>query len=189
MGLVPEPGSGHKKLCWALIFTACFSRHCFVWLSFRQSTEAVIAGFEAAWGFFGGVFKVVIPDNMATVVDKADPIGPRLNQAFVEYAQSRGFVVDPARVRKPTDKPRVERVVPFVRGSFFAGENFIDLADAQKRAEQWCRQRAGQRVHGLRRLVRPRSLPKPKRPACSQLRCCLTTCPSSPIPRSTGTTT
>ncbi|HTT90410.1 MAG TPA: IS21 family transposase [Acidimicrobiales bacterium] len=148
MGLVPDPVSGRNKVCWALIFTACYSRHCFVWLSFRQSTEAVIAGFEAAWAFFEGVFKVVIPDNMATVVDKADPINPRLNQAFVEYAQTRGFVVDPARVRKPTDKPRVERVVPFVRGSFFAGENFIDLADAQRRAEQWCRQRAGQRVHG-----------------------------------------
>ena len=26
---------------------------------------------------------------------------PRLNQAFVEYAQARGFVIDPARVRRP----------------------------------------------------------------------------------------
>ena len=148
MGLVPDPVSGRKKVCWALIFTACYSRHCFVWLSFRQTTEAVIAGFEAAWVFFGGVFRVVIPDNMGTVVNKADPIDPRLNQAFVEYSQARGFLVDPARVRKPTDKPRVERAVPFVRGSFFAGENFVDLADAQRQAEQWCRQRAGQRVHG-----------------------------------------
>ena len=41
---------------------------------------------------------------MGTVVEKADPINPRLNQAFVEYAQARGFLVDPARVRKPTDK-------------------------------------------------------------------------------------
>ncbi len=148
MGLVPDPASGRKKVCWALIFTACYSRHCFVWLSFRQTTEAVIAGFEAAWAFFGGVFKVVIPDNMSSVVDKADPTGPRLNEAFVDYAQARGFLVDPARVRTPTDKARVERAVPFVRGSFFAGESFVDLADAQRRAEQWCRQRAGQRVHG-----------------------------------------
>jgi hypothetical protein len=35
-----------------------------------------------------------------------------------------------------------------VRGSFFAGETFIDLADAQHRAEQWCRVRAGMRIHG-----------------------------------------
>ena len=33
----------------------------------------MIAGFEAAWEFFGGVFAVVIPDNMAAIVDKANP--------------------------------------------------------------------------------------------------------------------
>jgi hypothetical protein len=42
----------------------------------------------------------------------------------------------------------VERVVPFTRNSMFAGETFVDLADAQRRAETWCRERAGLRVHG-----------------------------------------
>src|SRR3546814_2137155 len=53
----------------------------------------------------------VIPDNMKTVVDQANPLEPRLNQAFVEYAQARGFVVDPARVRSPQDKRSEERRV------------------------------------------------------------------------------
>jgi hypothetical protein len=119
-----------------------------VWLTFTQTTASVIAGFEAAWAFFGGVFAVVIPDNMATIVERANATEPRLNQAFVEYAQARGFLVDPARVRRPTDKPRVERTVPFVRNSFFAGETFIDLTDAQRRAELWCTTRAGLRIHG-----------------------------------------
>jgi IstB-like ATP binding protein/Integrase core domain len=107
MGLVFDPTTGRRRVCWALIFTACYSRHCFVWLSFSQTLETVIEGFERAWAFFGGVFRVVIPDNMATVVTKADRLEPRLNQAFTEYAQARGFVIDPARVRTPTDKPRV----------------------------------------------------------------------------------
>jgi transposase len=146
MGFVVE--DGRRRVVQALIFTACYSRHCFVWLTLHQTTEAVIEGFEAAWAFFGGVFATVIPDNLAAIVDDADPLAPRLNQAFVEYAQARGFQVDPARVRRPQDKPRVERTVPFVRNSFFAGETFIDLADAQRRAEAWCRVRAGMRVHG-----------------------------------------
>jgi hypothetical protein len=33
----------------ALVFTAVFSRYCYVYLTFRQTTEAVIAGCEAAW--------------------------------------------------------------------------------------------------------------------------------------------
>ncbi len=94
------------------------------------------------------MFRTVIPDNMSAVVEDADAIEPRLNQAFVEFAQTRGFHVDPTRVRHPKDKPKVERAVPFARGSFFAGERFIDLPDAQRRAEQWCRVRAGLRVHG-----------------------------------------
>jgi len=148
MGRVFDPEVGRLRDCHALIFTPVVSRYSFVWLTHRQTTGDVIAGFEAAWVFYGGVFKTVIPDNMKTVVDKANPLEPRLNQAFVEYAQARGFVVDPARVRSPQDKPRVERTVPFVRQSFFAGESFIDLADAQRRVEQWCRVRAGMRVHG-----------------------------------------
>jgi len=148
MGLLPDPSTGRRRVCWALIFTACYSRHCFVWLSFRQTTEEVIAGFEAAWAFFGGVFRVVIPDNMATVVNQADHLEPDFNQAFVEYAQDRRFLIDPARVRTPTDKPRVERMVPFVRNSFFAGEDFIDRDDGQRRVEIWCRTRAGLRTHG-----------------------------------------
>jgi hypothetical protein len=42
----------------------------------------------------------------------------------------------------------VERVVPFVRNNFFAGESFLDRDDAQHRVEHWCRVTAGMRVHG-----------------------------------------
>ena len=170
LGFLIDPATGRRRIVHGLIFTACFSRHCFVWLTHRQTTADVIAGFEAAWSFFGGVFATVIPDNLSAVVDEADPLEPRLNQAFVEYAQARGFRVDPARVRRPQDKPRVERTVSFVRDSFFAGETFLDLADAQRRAEQWCLGRAGMRVHGttqcrplelFRLEEQPRLLPAP----------------------------
>jgi transposase len=52
MGLVPDPSTGRRRVTHALIFTACYSRHMFVWLSYRQTTEAVIEGCEAAWAFF-----------------------------------------------------------------------------------------------------------------------------------------
>jgi transposase len=148
MGLFYDLETERRRVLHALIFTACLSRHCFVWLTFSQTLADVIEGFEAAWSFFGGVFKIVIPDNMSCIVDQANPLEPRLNAAFVEYAQDRGFLIDAARVRHPTDKPRVERTVPYVRGSFFAGEHFVDRADAQRRAEIWCRTTAGLRIHG-----------------------------------------
>ena len=82
------------------------------------------------------------------MVTDADPVNPTLSQGWLDYAQHVGFGTDPARVRSPQDKPRVERVVQYVRGNFWAGETFVDLADAQARAEVWCAERAGMRVHG-----------------------------------------
>jgi hypothetical protein len=110
--------------------------------------EAVIAGCEQAWGFFGGVFRVLIPDNMSAVVADADALNPRLTTGWLDYSQHCGFVTDTARVRHAKDKPRVERTVHYVRSNFWAGEQFLDLADAQTRARAWCTDVAGQRIHG-----------------------------------------
>jgi hypothetical protein len=89
---------------------------------------------------------------MKAIVDRADATDPKLNDAFREYAQARGFAVDPARVRSPRDKPRVERSVSYVRSNFFAGEDFRDIDDCRARAERWCGEVAGMRVHGTTRL-------------------------------------
>jgi transposase len=149
LGMIPD--EGRRRLLRALVFTAVFSRYCFVYLTFSQTTEEVIAGCEQAWAFFGGVFKIIVPDNLKPVVIRADAVNPVWNRSWLEYSQARGFHTDPARVRSPQDKGRVEAGVKFVQGSFFAGEQFTDLADARARVLAWCTQRAGQRVHGTTR--------------------------------------
>jgi transposase len=73
-------------------------RHQFVWPTFTQRTEDVIAGFEAAWLYFGGVFPVALPDNVASIVVEAENTAPRFNDVFFEHAQSRGFAIDAARM-------------------------------------------------------------------------------------------
>ena len=148
LGLLADPVTGRQRKVHALIFTACYSRHMFVWLTFSQTLAAVLAGCQAAWGFFGGAFKVLVPDNASAIVADADPVNPRFTAGWLDYAQHCGFATDPARVRSPKDKPRVERAVQYVRGNFFAGEDFAGLADAQARAEAWCRNVAGTRIHG-----------------------------------------
>lgn len=151
LGMLAEQDGGSRRVVHGLIFTAVYSRHMFVWPTYRQTLHDVIAGFEGAWAFFGGVFAVVIPDNMKAIVERADAVDPKLNDAFREYAQARGFAVDPARIHSPRDKPRVERCVPYVRSNFFAGEQFRDIDDCRARAAQWCAQVAGTRVHGTTR--------------------------------------
>ena len=148
MGLVPDLLRQRRRMAWCLIFTAVFSRHMFCWLTFEQTTQSVIEGFEQAWTYFGGVFHVVIPDNLSPVVSKADRLAPKFNLTFLEYAQSRGFVIDPARAGRPTDKPRVENSVKYVRRAGFQGETFLGLEQAREHLIVWGRDEAGMRIHG-----------------------------------------
>jgi len=139
--------AGRRRRFRAWIFTAVRSRYRFVYPVFRETTETAIEACEMAWTFFGGVFKVLIPDNTKAIVQKADPLSPKISPAFLEYSQARGFVIDTTRVRSPKDKARVERTVIDVREDCFGGEDLLDLEHARQRARHWCLEEYGPRRH------------------------------------------
>jgi transposase len=153
MGYV-QGADGKRRKLHVLIVTLPMSRYQFVWPTFLQTTEALVEGLDAAWKFFGGVTHRVVLDNTSAAIVRASAQDPTINPSFAEYAQARGFFIDPARVRHPRDKARVENQVPFVRERWFAGESFSDdivlLRDA---AKAWSRDVAGGRVHGTTRRV------------------------------------
>lgn len=148
LGMLTDPEDGRSRKVHALIFTAVYSRHMFVWLTYSQTLVAVLAGCEAAWKFFGGVFAVLIPDNLKPVVKESDPINPRFSDGWLDYSNHVGFITDPARVSSPKDKPKVERTVQYVRSNFWAGERFASLIEAQDAVVRWCSSTAGLRIHG-----------------------------------------
>jgi len=151
LGLVYDPASGKTRVLHALVVTLVMSRHQYVYATHRQNIEALIAGIEAAFEFFGGVTRRLVIDNMKAAVVKADRYEPVFNRMFLEYSEHRGFIIDPAPVRSPTAKATVERQVPYVRENFFKGEKFIDRDHVQREAENWCRTTAGFRIHGTTR--------------------------------------
>lgn len=153
MGYVTCADRKRRKLH-VLIVTLPMSRYQFVWPTFLQTTEALVEGLDAAWLFFSGVVRRVVLDNTSAAIVRASAQDPTINPSFAEYAQARGFFIDPARVRRPRDKARVENQVPFVRERWFAGESFSDdLALLRAAAETWSRDVAGRRIHGTTRRV------------------------------------
>ena len=153
LGLWLDPDRGQRRRVHGLLVTLCYSRYAFLWISLRQDLSAVLAGLEAAWVFFGGVVKRLVEDNLKPVVTRADRYAPGIDRVFLEYAQFRGFVVDPAIVRHATGKPKVERGIPYCREDFFRGESFRDVAEMRARALVWSRDIAGTRRHGTTRQV------------------------------------
>lgn len=61
--------------------------------------------------FFGGVPRVVVPDNPKTAVTQTCRYEPGLNRSYEEMAAHYGAVVIPARPKKPRDKAKVETAV------------------------------------------------------------------------------
>ncbi|MCP4960230.1 MAG: IS21 family transposase [Actinomycetia bacterium] len=147
MTFTTPDASGRRRKFRAFVFTPSVSRYRFVFPCLRERTDDAIEAFEAAWAFYGGVFKVAIVDNTKAIVEKADPLEPKLIEGFLEYAQARGFHIDTARVRKPTDKARVERGVRDVRDDCFGGEQLDSIEDAKARAVVWCEREYGMRRH------------------------------------------
>lgn len=153
LGMWTDLATGRRHRISGLLVTLCFSRYAFLALSLRQDLTAVLDGLEAAWAFFGGVARRLVIDNLKPAVTRADRYTPTLDKVFLEYAQYRGFVVDPAVPGHPMGKPKVERGIPYVREDFFRGEAFRDLVEMQTRGTGWCRDVAGTRVHGTTRQV------------------------------------
>ena len=164
MGMLHDDAEGRARRLHALVVTLVVSRYMFVWPTFEQTTEAVCAGLEAAWRFFGAMARVLVPDNMSAIVAKADPLSPTITPAFLDYAQARGIFVDAARVRSPRDKGRVENQIAYVRESCFDGESLTSLGDARRHAEWWSREVAGGRVHGTTRRVPREVFEREERP-------------------------
>ena len=148
LGRLFDNNTGKEKAVYALVVTLCCSRHMFVYVTFKQDIAAVIAGFEAACAYFGGIVKLVIIDNLKPAVAKPHRTDPVINRSFLEYAQARGFTPDPANIGHARGKPIVERMIPYVRDNFFRGEKFIGIDDCSARAIAWCTSVAGLRVHG-----------------------------------------
>ena len=153
LGGWPDPATGARRRIAGLLVTLCYSRYACLAVSLRQDLAALLDGLEAAWHFFGGVVHRLVLDNLTPAVTRADRYAPTIDKVFLEYAQYRGFVVDPTVPAHATGKPKVERGIPFAREDFFRGESFRDLAEMQTRALLWCREQAGTRVHGTTRQV------------------------------------
>jgi hypothetical protein len=89
----------------------------------------------------------LVSDNLKTGVLKADIYDPLLNRSYSELAAHYRCLIDPARALKPKDKPRVERMMPYVRDSLWRGREWVDLSHMQGGALTWCIDVAGVRQH------------------------------------------
>jgi transposase len=105
----PETGEITK----AQVFVAVLPASSYTYAEIQPSQELNhwLAGHVRAFGFFGGVPKILRPDNLKSGVKKPNYYEPDLNPSYQELAEHYHVAVLPARVKKPKDKSHAENGV------------------------------------------------------------------------------
>jgi len=171
-GKFTDPASGQLRVAYVFVMTLSYSRHQYAELVFDQRIPTWLGLHRRAFASFGGVPAKIVLDNLKAAVLTAALHDPVLSEAYRRFARHYDFLVSPARPRTPEHKGKVESGVHFVKRSFLAGQEFADLAVANRGLREWVQERAGTREHGTTRqaplalfaIEREHLLPLPREP-------------------------
>jgi len=97
----------------AYVFVAVlsYSQYAYVEAFLARDQECWIAAHVNMYRFYGGVSKLLVPDNLKTGVERADWYSTTINKVYHEMAEHYDTAVVPARIRKPKDKPNAEGTI------------------------------------------------------------------------------
>jgi transposase len=140
-----------------------------------QKLTAWISSHIHAFEYFGGVPRLLVPDNLRTGVSRACRYDPDLNPTYQEMAMHYGVGVVPARPYRPRDKSKVEVGVQVVERWIVAAlrhRQFFRLEDLNRAIRELLerlnqrpfRKREGSRASLFASLERSALRPLPAEP-------------------------
>lgn len=146
IGKMIDPRTKLPKKAYAFVMTFSYSRLRFVYFVFRQDINSWIECHIQAFKFFGCIPSTILLDNLKAGVISPDIYDPTINPVYAELEKHYNFIADPAKVRKPAHKGRVERSVPIVRQQLIAGRHYDDIMAANDYAKKWAKEEIAHRV-------------------------------------------
>ena len=106
-----EPSTGEEKEAYVFVSVLPASAYPFAYAYGDMKQPNWIDAHVRALEHYGGVPRVIIPDNTKTAVKTPDLVDPLLNASYTEMARHYGTALVPARPRKPKDKAADENMV------------------------------------------------------------------------------
>lgn len=100
--------TGEVIRAYVFVGVLSYSQYVYAEAFLSQNLENWIAAHVNMFQFFGGVTKMLIPDNLKTGVDQVSWYTTVINKTYQEMSEHYDTAVIPARVRKPKDKPNAE---------------------------------------------------------------------------------
>lgn len=138
---------GKERQLYAFFMILGYSRMRYVEFTTEMTTPVLIRCIENGLHYYGGCPKEILFDNMPQVVNRVMKTPWSIDKTrtllpeFTAFADYTGFSINLARVRRPQEKGKVERIVEFFKSDFMpilekkTGHNLKDL---NSRALHWC---------------------------------------------------
>lgn len=129
-----DPDTGEITDAWLFVGVMTYSQYAYAEAFINEQQKAWITAHVHMYEFFGGVAKILVPDNCTTAVNHklSSWYTSALNTTYHEMAEHYSTAIIPARVRRPKDKPNAEGSVGNISTWITAAlrnEQFFSLAE------------------------------------------------------------
>jgi transposase len=136
---------------WVFVMVLCYSRDAYYEIVLSQDINNWCKCHINAFEYFGGVPKIIIPDNLKSAIIKAAFTDPIANRSYADLAKHYNFQIDPCLPGTPEHKGKVESGVKYVKNNFLPFKKFSSLVDANMQLKEWNKNTARVRIHGTTR--------------------------------------
>ncbi len=121
----------------AYLFVAVLSCSCYVYaeICINMKSDTFINCHVHAYEYFGGVTRLLVPDNLKTGITKNTRFDTIIPRPYKEMAEHYNTAIVPARVKHPDDKPNAEGSVKFATTWILAAlrnYHFFSIEEAKK---------------------------------------------------------
>ncbi|MGE4585440.1 MAG: IS21 family transposase [Sphaerochaeta sp.] len=114
---ISERDTGERIAVHIFVLSLPYSGYFYAEAFRNEKMESWIDGHRHAFAFFGGCPSIMVPDNCRTAItrpQKGTDTPAIITTQYAEFADHYGFLIKPARVRRPKDKAHVERTVRII---------------------------------------------------------------------------
>ena len=140
---------GRQRRLYAFVTALGWSRAMYIEFTVSMDETWWLCCHLHAFRYFGGVPQEILHDNLKTAVLERTADGIiHWHPRYLDFARYYGFSPRACRPYPAQTKGKVESGVKYVRGNFWSGLFFDDLADLNQQGRGWLDHVANVRVHG-----------------------------------------
>lgn len=172
---VIDPQTGEIRDAQIFVAVLGASNYSYCEATWTQTLPDWIGSHVRAFKFFGGVSRIVVPDNLKSGIKSAFYYDPEINPTYQRLAEHFHTAIVPARVYKPRDKAKVEKGVQVVERWILAclrNRRFFSLPELNEAISELLdrlNQRPFKKIQGSRKslfdsLDKPALNPLPQHP-------------------------